>query len=356
MVHVGGYGPHHVSRIEFAKRLKAIRDVVSDRHYQAIVALLLSPEQVPAIERAMDGLSEEDEFAVMTRLMGTASLLVPLVHSPIFGRDFTVPDFLGLFDVTLSEDGGVQPHNGLFKCLIEVKSTIREEFHFSGKALARLRFAAQQLGYPLLFAVRFVRYSDYAVWVIVRDDGESSSVRVDMRHFTTGLREHLWNDRFYVIKPGVSIGYVYSQDPETTNLADADFDYLERVVIRDGGKEIVAEGDDAILAGHFLQAFNLESQETVQQRNQLVEWFHPKSRFATVVDMLYNLNRIIADENGDTIYNPPEILAKADQMDELPLLERDQIEPIAHSLVEQGILSAMSYREFESAMNGSSDS
>src|SRR5689334_14931958 len=89
-----------VSKMELAKALKSIRDVAPDEEtYQKIAAMLLPSDgnEADAVEKAIEGLSEEDEFALLCRLMGTCTHLVPLEGRPIIPSDDNRPDFLANF-------------------------------------------------------------------------------------------------------------------------------------------------------------------------------------------------------------------------------------------------------------------
>lgn len=347
---VPGYGPKQVSKIEFAKRIKAVRDVVSENQYRDILKLVLAPDQITEIEQAMRGLSEEDEFALMTRLMGSCSLLIPLQQNPILGTDYLVPDFLASFDVPKEEGAEGQLRQTAYTCLVEVKSTKKDSYRLSSGALARLRDVSARLGYPLVFAIRFVEFSDYAVWVIVEDDRKSETIRVDLTDFITGIRGELWNDYFYVLEQSIRIEFHYDPTFEESAIHAPDDGFLGRLLIHDGDRTFELEGSEAAIAAHVLRSFNLKHLRSWTQGTTTIQEVRPTNQFATVVDMLYNLNRIITDDSGNSIYDPPLILARADRSEE-HLLERRDIEPVAASMEELGILSLLSYREF-AARNG----
>jgi len=73
------------SKIERAKALKAVRDILPDAASSLDELRQLAGD--PAIERAIEGFKQEDEFALLCRLMGTATHCVHLEQRPIIALD-----------------------------------------------------------------------------------------------------------------------------------------------------------------------------------------------------------------------------------------------------------------------------
>jgi hypothetical protein len=63
--------------IEVAQALRAVRGVPPTSEFERVRDILIQGRHVDA-GRALAGLNEEDEFAVLCRLMGTTTHLVPL--------------------------------------------------------------------------------------------------------------------------------------------------------------------------------------------------------------------------------------------------------------------------------------
>lgn len=59
-----------VSKIEMAKALKGIKSVVDNTTYDKIVEIALLNHNKQEVINSVEGLSEEDEFALLTKLMG----------------------------------------------------------------------------------------------------------------------------------------------------------------------------------------------------------------------------------------------------------------------------------------------
>ena len=110
------------SKIERAKVLKAVRDILPKP--QSSLDALRQLAGDPEIERSIDGLRQEDEFALLCRLMGTATHCVHLEQRPVIPGDSLPPDFLSRFLPGYSLLGDEPVPTRSLRCFIEVKSTV----------------------------------------------------------------------------------------------------------------------------------------------------------------------------------------------------------------------------------------
>ena len=75
-----------LSKIECAEVLKTPRTALPEQEYSQVKQYLIttcSEADESAIESAIQGISEEDEFLLMSYLMGTVTHLVPLFQRPV---------------------------------------------------------------------------------------------------------------------------------------------------------------------------------------------------------------------------------------------------------------------------------
>ena len=157
------------SKIELAKALKGIKAVSSKEKYQQLLESFLDIYGKDELSNAIQGLSEEDEFALLTTLMRTASQIVGFEQRPLIKGDYIVPDFFMNFPKTKTT------------CLIDVKSTKDMKYKIGGSYLRRLRNFSDVLGHPLYIAVRFVRAKKHAMWAIVKDtDRSRTTIHVEI--------------------------------------------------------------------------------------------------------------------------------------------------------------------------------
>ena len=141
------------SKIELAKALLAIKSIATSADYDKVRSVLLPTQATEAVDNAIGGLSKEHEFALMCRLMGTATHLVHLEQRPTIEGDFLIPDFFARFQPGSTLDRKSPQDFSGYRCLVEVKSTKNMEFKIGGQKLKRLRAFADTMQLPLIFAV-----------------------------------------------------------------------------------------------------------------------------------------------------------------------------------------------------------
>lgn len=141
------------SAIEKAKALKHVKAVVDKRVYEQIAALI-SAHEGDRLKKAVEGLTEEDEFLLLCMLMGTVTHVAPLEQGAAKVLDEGAPDLLMRFQpgFVSSNLQRTPPDHVGYPCLVEVKSTREKRFKMSGSALMRLRNFADAFGLPLVFA------------------------------------------------------------------------------------------------------------------------------------------------------------------------------------------------------------
>jgi hypothetical protein len=319
------------SKIETAKRLKAIKDIaVSADDYEAIRQRIVATDEVEAVEEAIKGLSEEDEFALMCRLMGTATHMVRLEQNPIIRGDYIVADFWARFQP------GCYPkqkraHESLgFRCLVEVKSTEKEKFKIGGSDLRRRRHFAQEFGLPLLIAVRFLRYGQSAMWAIVEDaDLQSTSLTITAADLIRGVRHIIWDEYFYMMKPGLLFRTVYDPAAEEIGAYHDDYGNLKEFHIVDGNDVTELTGHEALIINSFCKGFSLTPVAHEQQGAATIRTSVPRLTFCSIADMLYKFNRLPTDGSGQTVYDASKIVARADQDEPGELVTRQILDRIA---------------------------
>lgn len=339
-----------------AKALLAVKSVVSEDDYLRVRSLLVHPDAGDRIDQAIHGLSKEDEFALMCRLMGTATHLVHLEQRPVVAGDYLVPDFLARFQPSCSVHGKTSSQSRGFRCLVEVKSTTNDKFKIGGKKLKRLRAFADQFGLPLLFAVRFLRFEDYALWVMVEDCNRArNSLTVTYNGLTTGVRHVIWDDYFFFLPNFLYFRAVYDTACEEEGGARHERYGRQRefhIVAEEGtpisgptveGNAARLTGSDAFILSAFFEGFGLVEQEVRQEGTVTVQTLRPAVQFCSVADMVYSFNRLPRDDKGRAILDPSRILTGSDS--DSWLVTREFIDRVAGDLFRGGVLLKMGLGE-----------
>lgn len=341
------------TKIELAKVLLAVRSVASQAEYEQIRSILTTPSTVDQVDRAIQGLPKEDEFALMCRLMGTTTHLTHLEQRPVVPGDYIVPDFLARFQPGCAIHNQPTSKSKGMRCLVEVKSTTKDRFKIGGKKLRRLRAFADQFGFPLVFAVRFLRFENYAVWVMVEDsDRAVSSLTATYDDMTTGLRRVVWDEYLYYLPANVSFRVVYDSAAEDdgSSMVHERFGVQQALQIvwsdspDDPNPRIIEHtGTLAFLLMMFFEGFGLHEVNTECSGTQTAQTLRPEQMLCSVADMIFRVNRIPTDTRGRIVLDPSRILTGAD--DGGWLLGRETIDSIARDLAASGILYSVGLGE-----------
>ncbi|MFZ4863971.1 hypothetical protein ACL9RF_17500 [Sphingobacterium sp. Mn56C] len=77
-----------VTRIELAKALKSIKAVATHAQFEETKKLYIQEGGEDSIMSAVNGLSEEDEFSMLTKLLGTTTHIIGLEQRPLIDGHF----------------------------------------------------------------------------------------------------------------------------------------------------------------------------------------------------------------------------------------------------------------------------
>lgn len=198
--------------MEIAKIVKSLGDtqLLPQSELDALLARLVPEQHRDGIWSAVAGLSEEDEFALICRSLGTCTSLVRFDQKPLIESREIASDFVARFRPGLPDLGISRELFSEFRCLIEVKSTDEIEFVIRGGDLRRRREFARSFGLPLLFAVRFKKFGMNSVWAIVDASADADGpLRIGAPDIGNGLRTLLWEDIMFVLLPGTGVTRVF---------------------------------------------------------------------------------------------------------------------------------------------------
>jgi hypothetical protein len=287
----------------------------------------------------MAGLTEEDEFALMCRLMDTTTHLAPLGQTPVFEGDYIVPDFLARFQPGCRLRGLDRQRNAGFGCLIEVKSTTKNHFHIGGRALKGRRAFADTFGLPLLFAVRFVRFQESALWVIVEDsDRTKNNFKATLADLMEGARPVLWDEFAYMVIPGTYCRVVYSSQSIDSNVVHPTYGGQVMFEVVSGTNEASFSGTDAFLASAFFEGFSMKEVRKKRQGEITEVLYQPRYMSCFVADLIYKMNRLPRDEAGVTTYDPSKLLVAFQGKKQPPIVTRALVETIGRSLMSKKVV------------------
>jgi len=329
-----------VSDLELAKALKGIRAVASDEQYERIQAEFSAEGDLERIASRVSALTEEDEFAVLCRMMGTVTHIVPLGQSPLIKGDSTAADFMARFQPGLWIDNKKPEDHKGYPCFVEVKSTSKLKLKISQADLLRRRSFAASFGLPLLFAVRFTRFPGNAYWVILHDsDWSKPTLTVSVKDLFSGLRHVLFNEYWYMLRPGTIFECVFDRATDEYAMRHAEYGGLLTFTIVNGDRAILFEHEEASLWSAFFEAYRLRKADSRPAGSRTTAAFEPGVAACSIIDLVYCFNSLPVDADGRRGFDASRMIARADLGQKSILIaERDKIDAGAVRMQQAGVL------------------
>ncbi|MBE9233778.1 MAG: hypothetical protein RLZZ203_1725 [Cyanobacteriota bacterium] len=327
-----------LSKIEIAKLLKTLRAIFPEETYQNIKNYLIEvciDSNEESINSAINGLSEEDEFALISFLMGTTINLVPLEQRPIIKGEYIVPDFLASFQINKGVIQSQYPQ--YLKCFIDVKSTDKDKYKIGGSELKRRRNFAKQFDLPLLFAVRFTKFPRFPFWVLMEDnDYSKSSLTISFTDIMNGSREKIWNDYWFSLTTNkILFRAEFTQDDSI--LKCDKYGNLQRFEIVVNGRTIPFTDMSKVTMLYILFEQLTEEIGLIEQGNSIIQTLVPSFNLRSISDVLYRFNQLGRD-NRNFPSPAPKILLHADQIGKNFTIKREFLEAIIQQLIKAKIL------------------
>lgn len=310
-------------KVEVAKALLAVKSVATEEQFQTVRTMLVDSDSLESVDRAINGLSKEDEFALMCQIMGTATHLVPLEQRPIIRGEFQVPDFLARFQPGCTPQGKKSSDCDGLRCLVEVKSTTKDTYRISANRLRRLRVFCDQFTLPLILAVRFLRFGHAACWMMVEDDRSADSLSVTYSDLTEGVRNVVWDDYAFFIVPGIYFRAVFDSDSDDSGVRHCKYGTMREfhIVFPDGmnvsgahveGNVAKYAGSNATVISAFFEGFNPVEILADTLGTKTVVALQPQLNACTLADMLFTYNSLPRDEEGRVLFDPSRVLVEGD--------------------------------------------
>jgi len=245
------------SQIEIAKALKVIKLVSTQEQLDAIINIFSNDDQdCHYFKNAINGLSEEDEFALLTKLMGAATCIIGLEQRPIIDGDYVTPDFLVTFKPNCTIHRRTNAEFSEYSCFVEVKSTKSDKYKIGGSRLRKIRNTADRYSLPLIIAIRFVRFRDHALWALIEDDRSKTSFNVTYNDCIQGVRHILWDEYSILLNPTLTLVAEYSIDSMENTVSHSTYGRQNKLILRTSENEVFIEDKHLqILYSVFFECF-----------------------------------------------------------------------------------------------------
>ncbi|MBP6749406.1 MAG: hypothetical protein KA144_07190 [Xanthomonadaceae bacterium] len=339
--------PKKLSDLELAKALAALRTIYdNDDDFNTLVQSLVNDDLQPRIHQIIRGLSQEDEFAVLCRVMGTCTSISKIGQSPIAQNfDEKAPDFLASFQIGYSL-AGVPPGSlsKSYNCFVEVKSCKKKKFSISEKdLLARQKFA-DRFQIPLVIAVRFTMFSDQTYWVIKEASAvEKMRGKIDISDGIDSISSVLFDDYVLVPEEGLQIKEYFEKNSNKQGIKDKNFGALVKISFistNSGLFDVPLEHTSLVCL--FLQMFEKEiiSVHGENEKASVISKIKEQARFLS--DLAYSTNYLVKGENDKSSYDAGRFLARLDSEEPHPIVTKHMIQ-VAEKIINEKNMHFLRY-------------
>lgn len=302
-----------VSDVELAKRIKQLKGIAPQADFDTVLKQLVPTERITTVTRIIDGLSQEDEFVLLCKMLDCCSSITPLHQTPIVNSNEITPDFQATF-----HPGSFLSHVSSreappLKCMVEVKSTEKMRFKCSRSDIEKRKNFADRYGLPLLYAIRFTAVNDHAYWIMVTAEDLFDRNKVDSSDYVDSITPLLFDN--YSITTNSSFTFIrkYSKHKEGIGERHPDLGELQSVeLISVDGDTYKPSPSDALFLAMLFNVFGSTKSYTETFRGESVVYSGFTLNFVTLVDAVYFLNNLISDEAGNKLYNPDRAIANMD--------------------------------------------
>lgn len=303
-----------VSDVELAKRIKELKGITAADNFETILKLLVPTEKIDTINRIINGLSQEDEFALLCKMLECCSSITPLHQTPIMNENEITPDFQATFHPASFLSNVSSYEAPPFKCMVEVKSTEKLKFKCSRSDIEKRKRFAERYDLPLIYAIRFTAIKSHAYWIIVTADDLYKKNRVDSSDYVDSITPLLFDN--YSIFTNSSYTFIrkYSTNNDGIGERHPKLGNLQSVeLISEAGKVYQPSAADSLLLAMLFNAFGSTKSYSETYRGESVVYsaFRIQNTL-TLVDTIYFLNNLVSDEEGNKFYSPDRAMANLD--------------------------------------------
>ncbi len=320
-----------LSPIELAKRVMNFKGLAESKSdFEKIKGQLVPENYLERVDQIIKGLEQQDEFAVLCKLMGTCDSLVRIDQNPIIETEEIAPDFLASFKPGCSVQGlNKKDINVTYNCFVEVKSCKANKFKISAKDLkARIQFA-QRFGLPLVFAIRFTLFEGHCYWILIDSKQLSrQGRRVEIDSLIGNLSPVLFDDYCIYTHPALHFIHYYDGSSDKSGIRHKTHGVLFKtyMILRDQ-QPIEIEEQHSVLINALLDSFDFQPVQQEKDGTITAIISHIGNQMRFLSDMVYKVNNLARAENGDPVYDATRVVCRLDSKNSKPwLITREMVE------------------------------
>lgn len=319
-----------LSPVELAKHLMSFRSLTETKNdFEAIKNSILPDQRTQRVEQIITGLEQEDEFAILCRLMETCESISRISQTPIVENGEIAPDFLASFSPGCSVTGKSRKDiNVRFNCFVEVKSTKAKVFKISKNDLAKRKAFATRYRIPLVFAVRFLIFQSQGFWVMVDATRlEQNGRRISVGDVIGNLNHVLFDDYGVTPHPHLHVAHYYDATKQGGIRHKKYGPLFKTVLLLPDEKPIVLEDSKEVLVNALLDSYEFKEVQVIQNGpvTCVVSFIGFQMRFLS--DILFRINHLAVDSDGTPAFDATRVLTRLDNKEKPPtLITRSMVE------------------------------
>lgn len=317
-----------LSPVQLAKGIKSLKSITeSHAQFENFKKEFIPVEQHERISQIIRGLEQEDEFAILCRLMGTCQSLVGIDQTPFLTNEVEKPpDFLATFSPRYHVED--KQTTLIYKCFIEVKSSQEHTFKISKKDFFQRVNFAKRYNLPLIFAVRLMSKGGAALWVVVESQYlESNNLKLDVSALNKGIRHLIFDEYFLMPIPHLHIAHYYDSKSKELGIKHPTYGTQVKTILLFKDFQYEVPKDHLFFLSAIFDSFQPEEVQSKTQDNITVQILRPGLQARSLCDMLYIINRMAIDEHGDQLFDPSRLASRFDSNTGKPtLFTREMIE------------------------------
>lgn len=174
-------------------------------------------------------------------------------------NDCIISDFIVQIKPKLTIKG--LPNNQFkpFTCLVDVKSTKNNYFSIGGAFLKKYRNFANAMNLPLVFAVRFLRARQHALWAIIEDKPSKNSLKITVQDGIEGIKNIFWDEYIITPNPNLCVICEFSKNANKIgSIRHNEYGFQISATFTDGKNTLKQVDPSAFMTCMMLEPFNLE--------------------------------------------------------------------------------------------------
>lgn len=280
------------SDIDKLKGFFELKKSLSSKEYQDLLNLL-SDEEKQRLKHIELGLSKEDEFILISKLLGKCNSIQKVDQSKyIIKNNMKPPDLLATYKK--NSDTSIEDKKNQITIFIEVKRNHKKIWKISNRDFDRRVRYANLNGIPLFFAINFT-YANLNLWTLFPANFiKQNNFRISVEQWGNNLFDYLVGNLTIHFKD-FDLTKIYSKSAKSIS-RHPEYGGVERSIISTDDKQFEFLGNDPInLLFYVLNSIKIET----ISNEKIIRKRHYESQFTTLYQLLIGCIKVVYGTEED---------------------------------------------------------